>query len=131
MLAPPNNGSLAAEFFADNALFRAVTGRSGQQLGKEWEKLAAKLGTPPCEFAILAGGMGDDNGINPLLPGDDDGVVTVDTARLAGARDFGLVPVLHSKIVSDPKAMQQTLQFLKHGYFVSEKERQPIRPNSP
>ena len=32
MLAPPNNGSLAAEFFADNALFRAVTGRSGQQL---------------------------------------------------------------------------------------------------
>ena len=58
---------------------------------------------------ILAGGKGDDQGINPLLPGDDDGVISVETTRLPGALDFGLVPVLHSKIVSDERAMQQTL----------------------
>ncbi len=131
MLGPPNNGSLAAEFFADNALFRAVAGRSGQQLGKQWEQLAARLVTPPCEFGILAGGRGDDQGFNPLLPGDDDGVVTVETTRLAGARDFALVPVIHSRIVGDRRAMLQTLQFLKYGYFVSEKDRRPIGDQPP
>jgi len=127
MLAPPNQGSQLAGFFADNGLFRLVAGDSARQLGKEWEKLAGKLGTPPCEFSILAGGRGDGEGLNPLLPGDDDGTVTLQSTRLAGARDFAVLPVRHSKIVSDPTAMEYTLRFLKHGHFVSEEKREPIR----
>jgi len=126
MLAPPNQGSQFAGFFADNGLFRLVAGDSARQLGKEWEKLAGKLRTPPCEFGILAGGWGDGNGLNPLLPGDDDGTVTVESTRLAGARDFAVLPVRHSKIVKDPTAMEYTLRFLAHGHFVSEEKREPI-----
>jgi len=126
MLAPPNNGSLAADFFSDNGLFRAVAGGSAQQLGKKWEELAAKLRAPPCPFGIIAGGYGDGKGLNPLLPGDDDGVVTVDTTQLPGARDFSLIPSRHSKIPSDDKAMEQTLRFLRHGHFISKDARKPI-----
>jgi hypothetical protein len=126
MLAPPNQGSQVAGFFGDNGLFRLVAGESAEQLGKEWEKLAEKLGTPPCEFGILAGGRGDGNGINLLLPGDDDGTVAVESTRLAGARDFAVLPVRHSKIVKDPTAMEYTLRFLQHGHFVSEEKREPI-----
>jgi pimeloyl-ACP methyl ester carboxylesterase len=127
MLAPPNQGSQIAGFFGDNGLFRLVAGESAEQLGKEWKELAEKLGTPPCEFGILAGGRGDGEGLNPLLPGDDDGTVTVQSTRLAGARDFAVLPVRHSKIVKDPTAMEHTLRFLQHGYFVSEEKREPIR----
>lgn len=126
MIAPPNQGSQIAGFFGDNGLFRLVAGESAEQLGRQWKELAEKLDTPPCEFGILAGGWGDGKGLNPLLPGDDDGTVTVDSTRLAGARDFAVLPVRHSKIVKDPTAMEYTLRFLERGYFVSEKKRKPI-----
>jgi pimeloyl-ACP methyl ester carboxylesterase len=127
MLAPPNQGSEVAEFLGRYGLFRLVAGASAGQLGPQWEKFAEKLGTPPCEFGILAGGRGDGEGLNPLLPGDDDGTVTVESTRLAGARDFAVLPVRHSKIVKDATAMEYTLRFLQHGHFVSKEKRQPIR----
>ncbi len=61
-----------------------------------------------------------------MLPGDDDGVVTVASTRLAGARDFILAPVFHSLLPTSRKVMQCTLSFLQHGYFVSEEKREEI-----
>jgi hypothetical protein len=91
-----------------------------------WDELEPRLGTPPFEFGILAGGKKDGRGYNPLLPGDDDGVVTVDSTRLAGARDFRIVPALHSFFMNDPKIHELTRRFLAHGHFESEESRQPI-----
>ncbi|NLY02972.1 MAG: alpha/beta hydrolase [Rhodopirellula sp.] len=122
MLAPPNHGSEIATALADYAVFEAVAGKAGQQLGAEWPWLQARLAVPVCEFGIIAGGLGNEAGFNPLLPGDDDGTVTVAGARLDGARDFVLLPVLHSAIMSDRRAQEQTLHFLRHGRFSTEKE---------
>ena len=61
-----------------------------------------------------------------MLPGDNDGVISVETAKLAGARDFVVLPVLHSFIMDDAKVQQYVLRFLQHGYFVSEHERHPL-----
>ncbi len=88
MLAPPNHGSLLAVALGDNKVYRVVTGQTGQQLGRDWQQMEGKLATPTCEFGILAGGRGDKHGYNLLLPGDNDGIVSVETTRLAGARDF-------------------------------------------
>jgi pimeloyl-ACP methyl ester carboxylesterase len=126
MLAPPNHGSRAADALADNPLFKAATGPAGQELGVDWDELERWLAVPPCEFGIVAGGRGDAKGYNPLLPGDDDGTITVDTARLAGASDFLLVPVMHTFIMDDKTVMQCTLRFLEHGYFLSPEQRRPI-----
>lgn len=127
MLGPPNHGSAVAVALASKGLGAALTGKAGRQLGREWEKLEAALGTPPCEFGIVAGGKADGAGFNPLLEGDDDGIVSVASARLAGARDFVLVPVLHSFLTSDPEVLACTLRFLQHGYFVAADRRQEIR----
>lgn len=126
MLGPPNHGSVAATNFADNKLVGAVLGKPGQELGREWVWLESELAIPPCEFGIVAGGRGNQKGFNPLLPGDDDGVVTVASTRLAGARDFILVPVFHSLLPTNRKVMQCTLSFLQNGYFVSEEKREEI-----
>lgn len=126
MIGAPNHGSVAAAALADNELFAAFTGQPGQQLGVDWPALERHLVIPPFEFGIVAGGLGNSHGINPLLPGDNDGVVTVAGTRLTGARDFLLVPVIHPLLVSDAKVQQATLEFLQHGYFVSKKERKPI-----
>lgn len=122
MLAPPNQGSEIAAALAENELFHAVAGQPGRQLGVEWPWLAAKLRVPACPFGIIAGGLGNEIGFNPLLPGDDDGTVTVASARLDGACDFLLLPVLHSSIMHNERVMNQTLNFLRNGQFAREDE---------
>jgi hypothetical protein len=86
-------------------------------LARHWPKLAATLAVPPCEFGIIAGGRCAARGHNPLLAGDNDLVVTVEETRLGGARDFAVVPVLHTFLMNDPKVRKLTLRFLKHGEF--------------
>ena len=96
MLGPPNHGSELATSLGDNKLFELILGKSGQELGQLWVWEESSLASPPMEFGIVAGGLGDDRGFNPLLPGDDDGVVTVASTRLAGASDFVIVPAIHA-----------------------------------
>jgi pimeloyl-ACP methyl ester carboxylesterase len=117
MLAPPNQGSLTALALAENNVLKVVTGDAVRQLGLDWDKLQDRLAVPDFEFGIIAGGKGDDSGYNSLLPGDDDGTVSVASTRLAGARDSAVVPVLHSFIMNDAKVHQYTLRFLKTGRF--------------
>jgi pimeloyl-ACP methyl ester carboxylesterase len=126
MLGPPNHGSLAAFVLAENTVFKTLTGQAGQELGSQWGSIEKHLAAPTFEFGIVAGGKRDDRGFNPLLPGDNDGTISVDTTRLAGASDFIVLPVLHSFLMDDEKVKQYTLQFLRHGYFVSREARQEL-----
>lgn len=125
MLGPPNNGSQFAAHFKNNSIFKVVWGKSAKELAADWDEIEKHLATPQCEFGIIAGGLGD-AGRNPMLEGNDDFVVTVDETRLAGARDFTVVPVMHSVLMNDESVRSQTLTFLQHGFFVSEEQRQPI-----
>ena len=126
MLAPPNQGSQLAATFADNLLFQEIAGDAGRQLGRDWPDLEKHLAAPSLQFGIIVGGMGNGRGYNPILKGDNDGVISVDTAKLAGARDFIVLPSIHSFIMDNAKAQQYTLHFLQHGSFISEQERHPL-----
>ncbi|MCE5269275.1 MAG: alpha/beta hydrolase [Planctomycetaceae bacterium] len=126
MLGPPNQGAVLAKMFADNVLFKGFTGDAGQQLGREWPYLQKRLATPDFQFGIVAGGRGDNKGYNPLLHGDNDGVVDVASAKLPGAADFTVVPVVHSLMMDSRQVQQYVLRFLQHGYFISQQERRPL-----
>lgn len=126
MIGPPNNGAQLAEFFKGSDLLGLVAGPSGKQLGRDWPETQKLLATPAFPFGVLAGGRGDDRGVNPLLKGDDDLIVSVDETRLAGACDFRLLHCWHGGLLHDPQARQCVHNFLEHGYFTSEAERQPI-----
>ena len=84
------------------------------------------LAIPDAQFGIIAGGYSNQLGLNPFLPGDDDGRITVETTRLAGASDFLVVPAVHEFIANDPRVFNYTLSFLNDGYFVAADRRQPI-----
>jgi pimeloyl-ACP methyl ester carboxylesterase len=126
MLGPPNQGALLAETFADNVLFKGLTGDAGQQLGRQWPDLERRLATPDFQFGIIAGGKGDGKGYNPILRGDNDGIINVDAAKLAGAADFTVVPVMHSFIMDNRQVQQYVLRFLRDGYFISADNRHPL-----
>jgi pimeloyl-ACP methyl ester carboxylesterase len=130
MLGPPNQGAavagLIADLLRDSLLVAKFAGPSAMQLARDWQDASKLLATPACEFAIIAGGCGDDRGYNPLLSGDDDLVVAVEETRLAGAADFRLVPCRHGKLMDDPSVRTFVQSFLDHGYFTAASERQPI-----
>ena len=123
MIAPPNKGSQIADRLKSLPAYRWLTGESGQGLTTE---AAARLPVPSVDFGIIAGGRGNTNGFNPLLPGDNDGLVTVAETALDGARDFLLVRTTHGLVDDHPQTIEATLSFLREGTFFPED--QPRRP---
>src|SRR4029079_13157958 len=95
------------------------------QLARNWADAQKTLAIPTFEFGIIAGGFGE-AGLNPLLDGNDDLVVTVEETRLAGATDFCLVPCRHGGVLNDPVVLQHIATFLQHGYFTTAEAKQPI-----
>ena len=114
MIAPPNRGSAIARTLKDVSVYRWLTTETGRDLTPAG---ARALPTPAIDFAIVAGGLGDGEGFNPFLDGDDDGVVTVAETRLAGARDFRVVPSLHGLVDNHPETVRAVRAFLKNGKF--------------
>lgn len=126
MLGPPNHRPALARALVPIDRHKIIAGEAGDQLNGAWKTLEPNLATPPFEFGILAGGLGNSDGFNPLIPGDDDMIVGVRETKLAGARDFRLLPVIHATMMDDPKLQQLTGRFLQHGYFETPSQRQPL-----
>ena len=123
MLAPPNQQPEMAVALLRGDFVEGIAGKAATDLAEGWNELEPKLAIPSFEFGILAGGRGNDRGYNPLLEGDDDGVVTVENTRLAGAADFRRLEAMHSIFMSAAPVRRMTLRFLKEGSFEGERHR--------
>lgn len=124
MIATPNQGAEMADLLGGNLIYRGVFGPAGRQLMKEG--LIPTLPAPSFEFAVIAGARGTQTGWNLLIPGDDDGTVTVASTKLAGAADFATVPSLHTFLIREPEVVEMTRRFLGEGKLRAEGDRQPI-----
>ncbi|MCA9067453.1 MAG: alpha/beta fold hydrolase [Planctomycetaceae bacterium] len=125
MLGVPNQGANIADMLKNNVFFKLIYGPAGKQLGID-EGFIANLPTPKFEFGVIAGARGDEKGYNPLVPGDDDGTVSVESARLPGAADYAAIQCLHSFIMNHAETIAYTSHFLKTGQFRKAGEKQPI-----
>lgn len=117
MITPPNRGSELSERFKDLELYRWIFGPAGQQLSSDNEAFFESLPAPPCQFGIIAGGKGNDRGFNPLLKGDNDGTISVETTHMEGASDFLVIDSLHTLILFSRETLEQVVSFLKTGKF--------------
>lgn len=124
MIATPNQGAEMADLLKRTMLYRGLFGPAGTQLSRNG--MIPKLPTPPFEFAIIAGARGTPTGWNRLIPGDDDGTVTVESTKLIGAADFATVPTLHTFLIGEPEVIAMTRRFLLEGKLRAEGDPQPI-----
>lgn len=118
MIAPPSRGSFAAERLKELDIFRWVFGPAGQQLPSKNTAFFENLPEPPCPFGIIAGGRGTEDGYNPLVPGDDDGTVSVEETKLPGAADMVVIRNTHTLLLFDEKTAANVISFLKTGRFL-------------
>jgi triacylglycerol esterase/lipase EstA (alpha/beta hydrolase family) len=122
MIGPPNHGSTAADRAKDHALLRRFLGENLARLGTGEQAIVRQLGPADFEAGIIAGR----SSINPLfaraLGPDNDGAVTVRSARLEGMKDFLVVPYSHTVMLWRREVIAQTLAFLRTGRFAPASE---------
>lgn len=119
MLGPPNQGSEVADALSRLPVVRTVyrlgTGPAGRELGVFG--IAGQLPPLPFDTGIIAGSRSVNPLLSLLLPGPNDGKVTVAHASVSGMRDFVVMPHSHPFLMRMPAVIRQTISFLETGMF--------------
>ncbi|RJP89353.1 MAG: alpha/beta hydrolase [Desulfobacteraceae bacterium] len=122
MISPPNKGSELADAFHKLFIYDWLNGPAGQVLGTGPESLPNTLKPVKGEIGVITG----DASFNPLyswlIPGPDDGKVSVESAKLHEMKDFLVVTSSHSFIMRNNKVLKQVVYFLRNGKFDHESE---------
>ncbi len=120
MLSPPNQGSEVVDELKEMPIYKWINGPASQQLGTDADSLPKALGTPNYELGIITGDRSIDPILSLIIPGEDDGKVSIENAKLAGMKDFLVVHKTHPLIMNDEKVLRQVTIFLKKGIFGRE-----------
>lgn len=118
MIGPPNNGCKKAEdLYRAHAWFRRIYGAQSIRQLFPSSSFYKTCGTPRVPFGIIAGGTGTRSGFIPWMGEDNDGTVTVASARLKGAGDFIVLRHAHVPLSWADDTAECTVRFLKTGGF--------------
>ena len=123
MLSPPNQGSELVDTLGDYSAFGWVNGPAGDQLGTGINGYIAKLGPVDFPLCVITGDRSI-NGINScIIPGDDDGKVSIESAKVEGMNAYRVIHATHPYIMKNNEAIALTIEFLKTGELSESKDR--------
>lgn len=117
MLSPPNHGSEVVDKLGGLFVFKWLNGTAGQQLGTDKDGYVNRLGPVDYEVGVITGNRSINWMLSALIPGKDDGKVSVESAKLEGMKEFKVMPVTHPFIMRNEKVICEVVEFLKEGSF--------------
>lgn len=117
MLSPPNKGSELVDNLKNSYFFKVSNGPAGQQLGTDKESLPHSLGPVDFKLGVIAGSISFNPIASVILPGPDDGIVSVESTKVEGMTDFIVMPISHTFIMKSNNVIKQIIHFLENGKF--------------
>ncbi len=120
-IGTPHQGAQIAALAGQFRIYRGLLGAGATVDLEPGSELLAEL--PPeapagVPVGVIVGGRGDEMGYNPLIGGDDDGIVGVLEAELPGAADtLFLADVHHAALRHDARVLAAVTSFLETGTF--------------
>lgn len=115
LVGTPNQGSEVADYYQDTWLM-SLGGDIAEALVTSYDSLASKLQPLDIRAGVIAGTKSSDF-TRKMFSGANDGLVSVESTKLAKMADFITLPVGHSQMRYDQTVAQQTIYFLNHGVF--------------
>jgi len=117
MLGPPNKGSEVVDRLRDVPGFHFINGDAGLELGTGEASLPNSLGPANFDLGIIAGTRSVNLILSTLIPGPDDGKVSVKNTRLQGMKDHLEMGVTHSFMMRNKAVIEQVIHYLANGRF--------------
>jgi alpha-beta hydrolase superfamily lysophospholipase len=122
MLGPPNQGSEIIDRLGPFKLIPIINGPASLQLGTSSDGFIQSLGQVHFDLGVIAGTRSINPFLSFLIPGPDDGKVSVERTKVEGMNDFIEVPNSHSFMMGNRTIQKETIYFLKNGQFSKKKK---------
>ncbi len=117
MISPPNHGSEIPDVLREVKLFRSILGPAALQLGTDSASVPNTLVPIQGQIGVITGNRSYDPWFSWLIPGPDDGKVSVDSARLEEMSDFLIVSSGHTFVMQNDLVIAKVIFFLNNGAF--------------
>ncbi len=122
LIGSPSKGTPFVDRFRD-AWWLKLIGTAAISLGTDDKSFPKTLRPPYYPVGIIAGISTTINN-DDFIPGEDDGIVPVESTKIEGMKDFILLEVSHSALPKNEMVAQQVIEFLKNGKFLKEVQKQ-------
>ncbi|GLQ33547.1 hypothetical protein GCM10007876_40270 [Litoribrevibacter albus] len=99
--------------------FELIGGPSSLELGTKENSIPRQLGPANFELGIIAGSRSINLILSTLLPGQDDGKVSVSNTKVEGMKQHIVLPVTHPFMMKNANVIAQVKSFLAQGEFQS------------
>ncbi len=117
LMGTPNQGTEVVDHYRDSWWMK-IAGPVANALGTDGDSFPNTLDDPYYPVGVIAGVS--ESGASKVVPGADDGLMTVESTKLDGMSDFTVVESGHSMMRYNEEVAQQTIAFLKTGRFDQE-----------
>ena len=115
LIATPNAGTPLVDAYQDS-WWMTFAGPTARELGTTADSFPNSLPAPDYPVGVIAGTW-ESNFTEDLIPGADDGLVPIDSAKIDGMSDFIMIESNHSHLRYSEEVADQTVAFLKTGHF--------------
>lgn len=122
LIGSPSKGTPFVDHFRDEWWMK-LAGPTANALGTNEKSFPHSLHPPYYPVGVIAGVSNIINN-EQFIPGEDDGVVPVESTKIEGMTDFIKIKTSHSMMNYNEAVAEQTIEFLRHGKFKKEAQKQ-------